>query len=393
VRRTLAVAVVLLLACSKKKEAEPAAPPPAPSPVVAVSASSSAPVAEAPPPVVDDSVESDLTLHEDLVLPDGKQLPIGKITPAGKDAITAHAAVIQTKYEELVKAGFKQTKRFNASWIPATYIILEKPAKNDNPAITKMVEFEGVSTNELTLANDSTPYDLWNTPRGYFIDVTGDDRLTYILRATDATHTECLGKAWDPSTGKVETIEKLPEFVTRGRDVNGDGKNEFPTAIFAYELAGFARAIIPAADTLCDVKHDGRLTIDVVGVDRDGEFRAYYEKRLRAAKARVDKLRKWADDAKAPKHKKGNLRFSRECALDVAQAAAEVYAYDVSLGSDAGQAQLNADNAMKGLALKAEACEGLSKNDGDASKDQWPDMRGALLAWKPPHVFAVPATP
>jgi hypothetical protein len=386
VQRTLALAVVLLIACSKKKEPEPAAaappPPPAPS-IVASTWTSAAPVASAPPPS-DDAIEADFTVHEDLVLPEGKAIPLPKITPAAKEVLPAHAAAIQAKFEEINKAGFKQVKRFNASWIPATYIVFEKPAKNDEPAQAKMLEVEGEWTNEVALETAMNPLDLWNTPRGYFIDVTGDDRLTYFLRRVDDDGPECIGKVWNMNTGKVETLKEIPEFVTRARDVDGDGKQEFPKAIFGYELAGFVHQVKPPAETLCNVKLEGKITIDVVGVDRAGNFKAFYEKRLKAAKARALKAHKLLDDPKAAHRKKGNLRFTHNCALDVAQAAAEVFAYDRMLGTGADTAIVDADAAMKGFALKPEACEGISNKDGDASKDQWPEMRAKLLAWTPP---------
>jgi hypothetical protein len=44
---------------------------------------------------------------------------------------------------------------------------------------------------------------------------------------------------------------------------------------------------------------------------------------------------------------------------------------------------VDADNAMKGFSLKPSGCEGLSNKDGDASKDQWPELRAALMNWKP----------
>ncbi len=384
------VLIATLIACSKKKTEAPAVTPPpvasTPAPPASTSSmAASQPAPSATPDAGDDAIESDFTLHEDLVLAEGKPLPLPKITPAGKEAITAHAAAIQTKFEEIVRAGFKQVKRFNASWIPATYIVFEKPAKNEDPAQWKMLEVEGEWTNEFELPDTHNFYDLWNTPRGYFIDVTGDDRLTYFLRRVDGAQIDCLGKVWNMNTGKVEGLKEVPEFVTRARDVDGDGKQEFPTAIFAYELAGFIHQSQPPAETLCDVKREGKLTIDVVGVDRDGAFKAFYEKRLKAAKARAAKIRKWADDPKAGKRKKGDLRFTHECALDAAQAAAEVFAYDRLLGTGADTAIVDADAAMKGFALKPSACEGLENKGGDASRDQWPDMRTALLSWKPPH--------
>lgn len=388
---------VSLAACSKKKTEPPAVtPPPAASTPVAASSPSTSlaavqPAPSAAPDAADEAIESDFTLHEDLALPEGKALPLPKITPAAKEALPAHAAAIQAKFEEINKLGFKQVKRFNASWIPATYIVFEKPAKKEEPAQFKMLEVEGEWTNEVSLDTADAPFDLWNTPRGYFIDVTGDDRLTYFLRRTPADGPECVGKVWNMNTGKVEELKEVPEFVTRARDVDGDGKQEFPTAIFGFELPGFVHATMPPAETLCNVKREGKITIDVVGVDRAGNFKAFYEKRLKAARARALKAQKLLDDPRASRRKKGNLRFTHTCALDVAQAAAEVFVYDRLLGTGADTAIVDADAAMKGFALKPEGCEGITSKGGDASRDQWPAMRDALIAWKPPQVSEQPA--
>lgn len=143
---------------------------------------------------------------------------------------------------------------------------------------------------------------------------------------------------------------------------------EFPTAIFGYELAGFVHQSPPTADTACNTKRDGKITIDVVGIDRKGNYKSFYENRLKAAKSRATKARKWLDEPK--KRKKGALRMSKECALDVAQAAAEVFAYARILGTGADTAVIDANNAMQDFAIKPEACEGISNVKGEAAKDQ-----------------------
>jgi hypothetical protein len=393
--------LLVILGCSKKKEEAPAAPPAAPS--VSATATASVekvvdkPVEDVGVDAPDDAIESEFVAREDLVLPEGKPIALGKIVPATKDAIKEHAAKLQTEFEEQVADGCKEIGRFNASFVPATYVACKKngkPAKDPVPAIPdewRLIEVEGtnVAIRNYVDSASTGQWELWNTPRGYFVDI-GDGRFTYILRRTervkndkvDGNRFECVGKSWSPTDGTVEEA-KVPDYPTRGKDVDGDGKPEFPASAFSWSLEGFVQSVSPKADNTCNIVIDDRVSIDVLGLVSGGD-RAFFEHRLRDARARATKAAKRADVAR----KKGSLRFTNACAIDLAQIAAEVFAYQRILGAAANDAIVEADAVMKDRALRAGECGGLSNKGGDGANDQWPAMRTALISWNPTTTFA-----
>ena len=437
--RTLAFLAVLGAACSKKREPSPStgAPPAVPvasapssaqSHPAALAVSAGAPAATldaaldgAPP---DDAIEAELVLLGDLELGEGKPLPPPKFTPADKRALEAHAAAIQTVFDAQQKDKCRETSRFNASFVPATYLFCDiagtegDPQHAAQPTITRMISVEGTTTAVLQLAmgggdrgdvGDATPYALWNTPRGYFLDL-GDGKPTYVLRrehvqagegGEPGTRVECLGKRWSPADGSVTDVA-VPTFPTRGRDLDGDGTLEFPAPIFTFSFAGWTLAQPPWLATACNVPDDGRLRLDVGGIDGDDRPRPFHERKLAAARARANRIRAslglpkltfpidGADAGAAPPspreqtRKLGKLRMSNACALDVAETAAEVYVHGVLSGHGSDVSLADVDAIMRGFALKLGECGGLL---GDAvvarDVDHWPELRAALVAFPP----------
>ncbi len=381
-------------------------------------------------------------LATELSLGEGKPLTPPKMVPADKDALKAHTAALQTAFEDLVKSGCQETKRFNASFVPATYLICHYPERAAIPSknVEKRVErwdlfqLEGTHESTDTLATNgdtdgvdegksSEPFELMSTSRGWFTSPYDDNSLVYILfrnraRAPkdgpDAPERviECRGKRW--SNGSVHDTD-VPDFPARSRDVDGDGTNEYPAALFSHHFRGVKTEARPAPTETCNLAVDGRLELQVVGAQDfsgpkptfDGDaYRPYYEHRLAAARARAKKVRAWAGlsgDGGVPKEvtrakKIGTFdgpRFTNACAIDVAQIAADLIVYARTLGTPTEQAFVEADALMQGFALKLDACSGLAIDKGtfDVTKDAWPTLRDALAKWTPPNIGAPPPGP
>lgn len=434
VRRSIALfALVTLAACGKKESPPPApaAPPPAASSVAPMANAEPAPSASASAAPVDDAIDGEFAAIESFSLAEGKLLGIPKFKPADKDAAKAHAAALQSEFESIVKEGFKEQNRFNASFVPATYILMMHPERAEKPGVPGMPEqwvmlvAEGSNvTRELVaelhgVAGDKGSTDafaLMQTSRGYFIDPFGDGSLVYVLRrrgvpfthaANDAPQVECIGKHWSPESGSVSDIT-VPDYPARGKDVDGDGKNEYPTQRFAFPLDAFAWNSPPSLDEVCNLPATGEVSIGVVGVasmikdwsEKSEAVEKFYQHRLDATKKRVAKIRAWTTPVT---RKSGELRFTNDCALDVAQTAAELYVYARTLGESEATAIAESDALMKGFALKPLSCRGIDRRVAftgpppEQGMDFWPELRKALLAAKieavaEPKPAAAPST-
>jgi hypothetical protein len=411
--------VLLVVGCGKK-QAEPA--PPAASTTASapltVTSSAVVPSAEPPkPPPVDESVETELAWSHELAFSEGKVLPIAKFPKPSPDALKEHTATLQAQYEDQVKGGCKELSRFNLSAVPATYVFCELPERaavgttiEARANIVRMLSIEMSSWDATDISSrgstvpefgDPTPYELWNTSRGYFIDLDGSGAFTYFLRrrrkaippepANEGGTLECLAKTWNPATNSVHPATKVPTFPTRGRDLDDDGKPEYPAAIFRFALPGVTLASAPTLDG-CNLKTNGAVTIDVVGVeDDDGDNGAFYKRRLAAARAREKKIAAFGDKEKTRKH--GDVRLTNACALDVAQTAAQVFVYARLTGTSAPEAALEAESVMKGFGLAPGACPAGLSFDTFTQKehDYWPELRAALVAWQSKSIPAAPS--
>lgn len=418
-RALLVLALATLLACSKKQPPppEPAKEAPAQSAsAMAKTEPSAAPSASSSAPAVDDAIEGEFTAIESFAFPEGKILAIPKFKPADKDAAKAHAAALQTEFEAIVKEGYKEQNRFNASFIPATYILMMHPAKpgkppaEGEPEIWTMLVAEGTSVVRQPVASigpqgelgSTNAWALMQTSRGWFTDTHGDGSLLYILRrsgrpmsapASTPSTWECDGKLWHPETGGLEG-GAVPDYPGRGKDLDGDGKNEFPTRRFAFEMPLFRMTTNPSSGEVCNLATDLALTVGVLGAtsmiktwtEKSEAMAGFYERRYKAAKKRADKIRAWAgpDAPKTVTRKTSELRMTNECALDVAQTASELFVYARTLGESEADAIAQADALMKGFALKLHACTGVEKRShaADDATDYWPELRKALLAAK-----------
>lgn len=409
----MALLVSSTIACGKKsappvtKEAPVASAPIATAAVPPVASESAA-----PPPVVDDAIEGEFAHASAFTLPEGKLLPLPKFKPADKDAVKAHVAALQSEFEAAVKEGFKEISRFNASFVPATYITMFHEGKRgarlteSEPNVTMMIVAEGASVSRETLARlrgptgdegSDEPYTLMQTSRGYFIDGGGGE-LVYILQRTGkpmygeskGLSIQCKGRRWNPADGTVGD-GAVPDYPGRGKDVDGDGINDFPDRRFTFELTGWGFHTNPNRGELCNWDLEQGATIDVLGVvassGKSAEVTAFYERRRKAARARATRIRAWAGTDATPKtvtRRAGDLRMTNDCALDVAQTAAELYVYARTLG--AGENAIDeADALMKGFALKPSACGGLGSHGtkpANPPDDHWPELRKALLAAK-----------
>lgn len=414
---------VTVIACSKKQPPPPVAqdnaPAPAASPTAAATPSASV-TAAASTAAVEEAIEGEFLAVESFALPEGKVLPIPKLTPASKDDVKAHAGVLQTEFEAIVKEGYKEQNRFNASFIPATYILMMKPGKQgtqmteNEPELWTMLVVERDSVTRQPVASLRGPTDdkgstgafaLVSTARGWFVDAYGDGTVEYVIRrrgepfggANDPSKRdvwECEGKRVDLDSHGVTSVD-APDYPGRGKDLDGDGKNEFPTQRFSFALTPFAWSTPPSVDGVCNLPASGVVTLAVLGAtsmltewkEASPEMAAFYERRAKATKKRVEKIRAWAGaDPKPVTRKSGELRFTNECALDVAQAAAETFVYAVTLGKNPTLAIDEADAVMKGFALKPLACSGIVRRTEPSiakpedGHDYWPDVRKALLA-------------
>ncbi len=408
--------VFALLACSRKKEPPVVATPPSES--AKPTASSAPKIVEAPrdaePAKPDDAIEAELTLAEEFELNEGKVLPIPKFVLASTEAAKKHSKAFQAEYDSVTGADCRDlNNRITVSFVPASYFVCRKEGRSsvgrldhgepteitlhgvegDGHLYTRVVESIGVGMDP-----SSGDFVVWNTPRGYFVDVTNDGRLTFILRRqrdfeskTRKPFIECIGRAWDSAAGTVSDV-KLPTYPTRGRDIDDDGKNEFPTVAFSAPIVGWQHVDVPAADTLCNVPFVGQLGVDVMGVDQGDP--GFYIKRMAGARARATRVAARAGKTR----KKGKLRMTDTCAIDFATVAAEVYVYARILGDSAEQALAEADLVMAGRSIKLADCEGVTRlpkqsweKVADSQHDHWPDVRAALAKWKPTVVYPQPA--
>ncbi len=391
--------------------------------------------------IVDDAVEAEIVLTGDLELGEGKTLPSPKFTACDKEATKAHVDAVQKAFDAQLKDHFLEISRFNASFVPATYLTFELPGHQgarlteDSPTVDVMVSVEGTEVTTTRLASHGSPnssedsgcavpYELWNTPRGYFLDLGfGFGTPVYILRrdcpikslglafndanAAPGMTSQCIGKLWK-APGSVDEVS-VPTFPTRGRDVDGDGNPEFPGPIFSRRFQGWTFSTVPR-DTSCNLENGDLVTLDVVGIENQTTIRTFEEHRLAAARARANRIRVWAgesklafpvgdsgvadaglEEPKARSRKHGELRMTNGCALDVAQAAAELFVHARVLGADADTAIADADALMHGFALRFGECAGGIRSDGkaDPKVDHWAEMRADLLAWTP-QVVAEP---
>jgi hypothetical protein len=414
--RTLAflLLVCIVNGCGKKK-AEPV--PPTENVKIAPTATTAEPVVVAPadaaPP--EETIEGEFVQVESFAFPEGKLLPIPKFERATKEAAKEHAAAMQPEFEAIVKEGYQEEGRFNVSFVPATYIHMMRPGSVRGGRMTEhrprehvLFSVEGTSVHRSTIARiggeadleqgSSTPFTLMQTARGYFVDVRGDGTLLYVLAresvpfeesesASKSEIYECLGKSWDPSLHSV-TDAPVPDYPGRGKDVDGDGKNEFPTARFVFPLDGWQWFVQPADRAgVCNLPANRAASIGVLGVtsllggwsERSVPIAAFYARRLKAAEQRAARIRGWSSKGSVARTA-GTLRFSNVCALDVAQAAAELFVYARTVGESEERALARADDLMGGFRIELAHCDGIvPKSGGVQSEDLWPALRKALI--------------
>ncbi len=377
----------------------------------------------------DDAIGAELVLRSEIELGEGKPIPAPKFKPCDKETTKSHVAALQKALDEQQNERCREIDRFNASVVPATYLTCEITSvqgtrlMGETPTITRLLSVEGddVTVTELASVHASTVtsgspahFELWNTPRGYFLDLAGLGTPVFILRRRREASTpmsegaqlpamvECLGKQWT-APGKVLDAS-LPSFPTRGRDVDGDGRPEFPDAIFSHHLESWYFTSPLAMETACNLPDDDRVTVDAVGIEGATTTLAYEKHRLDAARARARRIRAWAkmptmhfpsvgpvDEMPTPRTRKlGTLRLTNGCALDVVQAAVELFVHARTLGTSAEDAIDDSDELMRGFALRLGECEGGLRSEGQADPklDHWPKICAELLAWTPQKIDA-----
>lgn len=425
--RPILVGLMLFVtACCKKQPPPPSVSAPAsaasasgPSSIASQAPStSSAPVAPVATAPAVEEVPAEYAMAADLYLPEtGKVLPLPKYEAAAKETFKAHAAALQKAYELAVTSGDKEEARFSVSHVPATYVIFSHKGKPNSqpsylpsdatPEFWSMLRVVGDSDKTFVIGSiggdgkfpDSgmaAPYALMQTSRGLYFDLLGDGALTFVLRRIGALPddprgqiVDCVGQTWGGSANlSTGALVEVPDYPGRARDIDGDGKPDFPARRFSFVVPGHAHTIPPNVDGACNLAVSA-FTIDVVGVtsfvtgwsEASAPVAVAYERLQSMARARAAKLR--TQLGKPLLRKAGQLVLHDECAPDAAQTAAALYVYARTLGASEASALAEADAAMKGFQLDPSHCGGLVRTTSTApTGDRWPDLRAALIAAK-----------